>query len=353
MADGFQDEIEGKLVQSIPTVGSTMAMNVIEVQRLTRIFDGVVAVDHVSFEVEEGEIFGFLGPNGAGKTTTIKMITAVLRVTEGRVTVCGHDVVRRPTEVRKVVAVVPQENTADEDLTGYENLMLCSDLYEIPKSEGRKRAEELISLVELRDAAHRKVDTYSGGMRRRLELASGLVSRPQVLFLDEPTLGLDVQTRAAVWKYIRRLKTEYGMTLFLTTHYLEEADQLCDRLALIDHGRIVTSGTPANLKATLGGDILEITVDGASARLDESLLRIPGVKQVQRMDSAYRIRAIHVDEIAPMLFDTVKACGAQLKRVWLSRPSLDEAYLELTGHELRNEDAGGVVGQSSRGRRRG
>ena len=214
-------------------------------ENLTKTFDGkVIAVDGVSFEVKQGEIFGFLGPNGAGKSTTINMLTTLLPPTSGKAEVCGFDIHKHPNEVRRSVGVVPQDYTADEDMTGYENILLCGDLYGLPRSDSKPHAVELLQLVELQDAAKRKVSTFSGGMRRRLELACGLINYPKLLFLDEPTLGLDVQTRTAVWKYIRQLKQDYNMTLFMTTHYLEEADGLCDRIAIIDHGHIIKIGTP-------------------------------------------------------------------------------------------------------------
>ncbi|MEM3553129.1 MAG: ATP-binding cassette domain-containing protein, partial [Candidatus Bathyarchaeia archaeon] len=238
-----------------------MTEDVISAESLTKVFNkGLIAVNHISFNVRRGEIFGFLGPNGAGKTTTINMLITVLKPTEGKASVLGYDITRQADDVRRVIGVVPQEYTADEDLTGYENMMLCADLYGIPHRVAKKRVSELLKLVELMDFKDKRVETYSGGMRRRLELACGLINRPKVLFLDEPTLGLDVQTRAATWSYIRRLKEEYGMTIFMTTHYLEEADALCNRVAIIDHGKIVVTGSPSKLKDSLGGDIITISI---------------------------------------------------------------------------------------------
>ena len=193
----------------------------IKVEGLTKVFNhSLVAVDHINFSVKHGELFGFLGPNGAGKTTTIKMLITITRPTEGTATILGGDIAKQSMDVRRAIGVVPQEYTADEDLTGLENILLCADLYGIPRSVSKKRAADLLNLVELTAFKDKRVQTFSGGMRRRLELACGLINRPKVLFLDEPTLGLDVQTRAATWNYVKMLKKEFGMTLFLTTHYL-------------------------------------------------------------------------------------------------------------------------------------
>ena len=316
--------------------------NAIEVEGLTKRFGELVAVNNVSFSVREGEIFGFLGPNGAGKTTTINMLTTVIRPTSGRATVSCCDVTKDPRGVRRTIGLVPQEYTADEDLTGMENIMLMADLYGIPTAEARPRAKELLELVKLSDAADRDVETYSGGMRRRLELACGLINRPKVLFLDEPTLGLDVQTRTAVWQYIRLLKEKYHMTLFMTTHYLEEADHLCDRIAIIDHGKIVALDTPANLKAGLGGDIIEIHVQGgASEALVRALKAIPSVREVKAVDGGYRLKVIDGEETAPQVLEIVRGQSMKVSRLSITSPTLDEVYLDLTGRTLREEDASG------------
>src|ERR1700690_2065061 len=233
----------------------------ITVEGLTKVYNKtLIAVDHINFSVKHGEIFGFLGPNGAGKTTTIKMLITITRPTEGKATILGGDITKQSMDVRGAIGVVPQEYTADEDLTGIENILLCADLYGIPRSVSKKRAADLLNLVELTAFKDKRVQTFSGGMRRRLELACGLINRPKVLFLDEPTLGLDVQTRAATWNYVKMLKKQFGMTLFLTTHYLEEADALCDRIAIIDHGKIVVIGSPTELKDGLGGDIITLSI---------------------------------------------------------------------------------------------
>jgi ABC-2 type transport system ATP-binding protein len=315
---------------------------IVDVRGLTKVYNGrVKAVDNISFGVREGEIFGFLGPNGAGKSTTIKILTTLLRPTSGTALVVGHDIIRQPNEVRRSVGVVHQEYTADEDLTGYENIILIADLYGIPREVSKKRAAELLKLVDLESAAGRKVSTYSGGMRRRLELACGLINNPRLLFLDEPTLGLDVQTRAAVWGYIRKLKEELDMTIFMTTHYLEEADSLCDRIAIIDRGKIVRVGSPEELKASIGGDVIEVEVDGSTGEdLTSVIAGVGNVSEVKRSGSTgYRIKAKMGEEVAPLVIELLRSRGYRVKRISLTKPSLDEVYLEYTGRSLREEEA--------------
>jgi ABC-2 type transport system ATP-binding protein len=312
---------------------------VVKVEGLTKTFDGKFnAVDGIDFEVEEGEIFGFLGPNGAGKSTTINMLTTLMPPSSGRAEVCGFDIHKNSNEVRRSVGVVPQDYTADEDMTGFQNIMLCGDLYGLPRSDSKRHAIELLQLVELEDAAKRKVSTFSGGMRRRLELACGLINYPKLLFLDEPTLGLDVQTRAAVWKYIRQLKEDYNMTLFVTTHYLEEADSLCDRIAIIDHGRIIKIGTPDELKATVGGDVIIVGVKESEPDISSDIAKIDRVKGVTKTGNDYRIKADAGEEASPRIIEVIRSKGMHVSRISLTRPTLDEAYLELTGRTLREEE---------------
>jgi ABC-2 type transport system ATP-binding protein len=313
---------------------------ILSIRSLSKTFDGTTyAVDGVTFGVFEGEIFGFLGPNGAGKSTTINMLTTILRPTSGDATVCGHDMGRDAAAVRRSIGVVPQESTADEDLTGLENVLLCADFYGIPREVSKPRAEELLDLVELSKEAKRKVSTYSGGMKRRLELATGLVNRPQLLFLDEPTLGLDVQTRAAVWEYIRRLKEEFRMTLFMTTHYLDEADRLCDRIALIDRGRILKIGSPRELKESIGGDIVEVEVLDGTADFSAPISGIKHVLAVRRNGPEYRIKTEFGEETAPAIMDALRAVGAKVIRISITQPTLDQVYLEYTGRSIREEHA--------------
>lgn len=311
---------------------------IVKVEGLSKTFGNLKAVDGISFEVKTGEIFGFLGPNGAGKTTTINMLTTLLRPSGGSAEICGLDILKHPNDVRRSVGVVPQEYTADEDLTGIQNIILCGDLYGIPRNESKPHAIELLKLVGLEEAANRKVSTYSGGMRRRLELASGLINYPKLLFLDEPTLGLDVQTRTAVWDYIRMLKEEYHMTLFLTTHYLEEADSLCDRIAIIDHGHIVKIGTPADLKASIGGDVIVVGVVEKEPDISAKIAELKLVKDVKKSDNQYRVKAENGEEASIQLIDMIRSSGLHVTKISLTKPTLDEVYLEYTGRSLRDEE---------------
>jgi len=311
---------------------------VIKTEGLTKVFNKhLTAVDHVSFSVTHGEIFGFLGPNGAGKTTTINMLITILKPTEGKASVLGFDIAKQNNNVRNVIGVVPQEYTADEDLTGLENILLCADMYGISRKVAKERAQDLLNLVELTDFKDKKVQTFSGGMRRRLELACGLVNRPKVLFLDEPTLGLDVQTRTATWNYIRKLKKEYGMTLFMTTHYLEEADALCDRVAIIDHGKIVVIGPPEDLKHGLGGDLITLSIK-EDVDVAESIQKIEHVKDVKKDNGSYRIKAEYGEITAPLIIEALRKKGHTVTKLSLTEPTLNEVYLEYTGKSMRDAE---------------
>jgi ABC-2 type transport system ATP-binding protein len=313
-----------------------MSEDVIKAEGLTKVFNGnLVAVDHINFSVKHGEIFGFLGPNGAGKTTTINMLITVLKPTEGQASILGYDIAKQNNEVRNTIGVVPQDYTADEDLTGYENILLCADLYGIPREISKKRASELLTLVELTTFKDKKVQTYSGGMRRRLELACGLVNRPKVLFLDEPTLGLDVQTRAATWNYVRMLKKEFGMTLFMTTHYLEEADALCDRIAIIDHGKIVVVGTPDELKESLGGDIITVSIQ-KDVDITGLVKKIEHVKEVKKENGMYLIKSENGEVTAPLIIEALRKEGHVVTKLSLTKPTLNEVYLQYTGKSMRD-----------------
>jgi ABC-2 type transport system ATP-binding protein len=322
--------------------------DVIVVKGLTKVFNhNLTAVDHIDFNVKRGEIFGFLGPNGAGKTTTIKMLITVARPTAGSAEILGGDIAKQSMDVRGAIGVVPQEYTADEDLTAMENILLCADLYGIPRQVSKKRAMDLLNLVELTAFKDKRVQTFSGGMRRRLELACGLINRPKVLFLDEPTLGLDVQTRAATWNYVKMLKKEYGMTLFLTTHYLEEADALCDRIAIIDHGKIVVTGSPSELKDSLGGDIITLSIQKEQEDITELIKKVEHVKEVKKENGGYIIKSANGELTAPLIIEALRKNGHVVTKLSLTKPTLNEVYMQYTGRSMRDaeESPGSVMAQ--------
>ena len=315
-------------------------MEIVNVKNLSKVFDKeIVAVDNVSFQVKKGEIFGFLGPNGAGKTTTIKILTTLLQPTKGQVNIATFDVVKNPDEVRSSIGIVPQALTLDDDLKGMTNLLLSAKLYHVPDKIAKERANELLELVGLKDAAGRDVSTYSGGMRKRLELIIGLIHNPKVLFLDEPTLGLDIQTRSVIWDYLKKLNKENGLTIFITTHYLEEADLLCDRIAIIDQGKVLIEDTPSNLKQKLGGDIIEISVDN-HVKAKELISELDYVEKIDIVGEKLRIKAEKGNEALPLLLEIYKVNNIKVKTVSLSRPSLDEVFLEYTGKSMRDTGTG-------------
>ena len=317
---------------------------VIEVRDLRMVYpspraggQATVAVDGVSFEVRRGEIFGFLGPNGAGKTTTISILTTLLSPTSGRARVEGVDVMARPDDVRRRLGLVFQRSTADEELTGRENMTIQAGLYGQSGDGVNQHITDLLTQMDLGTVGDRFVKTYSGGMRRRLELAVGMVHKPRILFLDEPTLGLDPQGRAGFWRYIRSLRETQGITVFMTTHYLEEADQLCDRIAVIDQGRIIALGTPRELKDGLGGDILEIRVGHGAPDFAPSVKSLPGVTALSRTDDTYRVKCSNGESLVPKAILAAERAGIPVTRVTVSKPTLDEVFLELTGRAYRGE----------------
>jgi ABC-2 type transport system ATP-binding protein len=263
------------------------------------------------------------------------MLITILKPTEGKASILGYDVANQSNDVRSSIGLVPQEYTADDDLTGYENMLLCADLYGIPREVSKKRAAELLQLVELIEFKDKKVQTYSGGMRRRLELSCGLINRPKVLFLDEPTLGLDVQTRAATWNYIKTLKKEFGMTLFMTTHYLEEADSLCDRIAIIDHGKIVVVGTPTELKDSLGGDIITLSIQ-KDVDITGLIRKIQHVKDVKKENGSYIVKSESGEVTAPLIIEALRRENHVVTRLSLTKPTLNEVYLLYTGKSMRD-----------------
>jgi ABC-2 type transport system ATP-binding protein len=312
---------------------------VIAARSLTRTFKGAIeAVRGIDLTVEAGEVFGFLGPNGAGKTTTVRMLCTLLPPTGGSASVAGFDVVSDAAEVRRRIGVALQEIGLDPVQTGRELLELQCGLYGITGKRAKARAEELLELLGLTDAADRFTKTYSGGMKRRLDLASALVHQPEVLFLDEPTTGLDPASRLTVWDEVRRINSN-GTTVFLTTQYMEEADKLCNRLAIIDGGRIVTQGTPAQLKAQMGKDVLSVTFEnGDIAEAEESLRGLPGLERIVVEEHAL---ALYVDDGAGSIAEVVRRFERDEIRVdsiSVARPTLDDVFLQATGRRLEGKD---------------
>lgn len=309
---------------------------IVETNNLTKIYGGkFTAVDHISFEVEKGEIFGFLGPNGAGKTTTVQMLCTLTQITEGEAKVAGIDVKRQPDEVRKKIGLVPQDISVDDELTAKENLELHGKLYHMPKNLINERITELLEVVELTDWKNALVKTFSGGMRRRLEIAEGLMHRPEILFLDEPTLGLDPSSRASIWGYVKKLN-EQGITIFMTTHYMDEADKLCDRIAIIDFGKIVKIGTPSELKGMLGGDIITVYTNDSENFLSQ-VKKLEFVSEVAPQEGGVRITVNNGETAIPKLFEEANKLGVIINNITLSRPTLDDVFIKFTGRSLRTE----------------
>jgi ABC-2 type transport system ATP-binding protein len=330
-------------------------MAIIEAKGLARDFTSrkrtVHAVRGVDITVEEGEIVGFLGPNGAGKTTTLRMLTTLLRPTAGTATVAGADLLRDPVGVRRRIGFVPQAigqtqgGTSDESLV-IEELMDQGTAYRVGKEETRKRAELLVRQLDLGGLDQRYVKTLSGGQRRRLEIALGLVHRPPLVFLDEPTTGLDPQSRSNMWEHISRLRSDLGTTVFLTTHYLDEADALCDRLFVIDNGVTVAAGTPDELKRRVSGDVVTLRVNGQSEAARSLLSAQPIVREVSGSDGELRLTVERGEEALPALLRVMDGAGITLSAISLSRPTLDDVFLTLTGRSLRDDSPGRPDGEA-------
>ncbi|RLI96392.1 MAG: ABC transporter ATP-binding protein [Candidatus Aenigmatarchaeota archaeon] len=314
-------------------------MVAIKVENLVKKFNGFVAIDYISFEVKKGELFGLLGPNGAGKTTTINILSTLLKQTSGYAEVAGYDISKDKNNVRKSIGIVFQEPALDNKLTGKENLEFHAMMYGMGKEERRSRIKEVLELVELRDKGDVLVENYSGGMKRRLEIARGLIHRPKVLFLDEPTLGLDAQTRRHIWEYIKKLNKEEGVTIILTTHYMEEADFLCDRIAIIDHGKIIAMDTPERLKDKLGGDIITFEVEKDSDKFMNEINKLDFVKSVKKHDSKLTIMVEQGEKRIPELIDMAQKNGVKVKSVSLHKPSLEDVFLHFTGKTIREQEA--------------
>jgi ABC-2 type transport system ATP-binding protein len=307
----------------------------IQAEKLTKKFGDKTAIDHVSFNVAEGELFGFLGPNGAGKTTTIRMLTTLTSISSGQAMIAGYDASKNPGAVRNKIGVVPQQLIADDELTGIENVLLFAKLHHVSNEKAKRRATELMQLVDLQAPAENKVKTYSGGMKRRLQLAMGLVHDPRLLFLDEPSLGLDIQTRSKMWDYVRKLNQERGITVFMTTHYLEEADELCDRVAIVDGGVIKVSGSPSELKMNLGGDLLSIKVT-EGPDLTRFFGSVPDVKEITKLgQSEYTLKVPRIEKVLPQIVDGVVQKGLKISDISFTRPTLDQVFLQVTGKQIR------------------
>ncbi len=300
----------------------------IDAQRLTKVYGNLVAVDHVDLRVPAGSIFGLLGPNGAGKTTIIKLLTGLSDLSDGTATVAGYDVVRDPMHVKQRVGWVAAEVILDDDLSGWENLWLQAKLQGL--SDWKGRAEQLLAYFELTDRRKDKVGTYSTGMRKKMEIALALLHQPEVIFMDEPTIGLDANVRRMLWELISGVNRQFGVTVLLTTHYIEEADRLCDHVAVIDHGKFVATGTPADLKARVKADFIEL--ETSQAVTPERLASVPGVTEVRAEGAAWVLRVDSAEATLPPLLQTVGADG--IRRINVQGPSLETAFIDLTGKRI-------------------
>lgn len=316
-------------------------LNSIEIKSLTKSFGDVIAVNDISLSVKPGEIFGFLGPNGAGKSTTIMILTTLLKPTSGQALICGFDVMTNAKKVRENIGYVQQETTVDDYLTGRENLLLQAKLNHIPKNEINKRIDELLELIELSDKQDKAVGTYSGGMRKRLDIAGGLLHRPKVLFLDEPTVGLDIQTRRKIWEYIKKIHDEFEITIFLTTHYMEEADKLCDRIGIIDGGKIQVIDSPENMKKAMGNEVISIILEGENHNsfLSE-LKKIEFVTKINEDGSKLTLFVSNGTEVIPKIFQISSELKIKITSISLTQPTLDDVFISYTGHEIRDDDSG-------------
>jgi len=316
-------------------------LHAIEVNSLTKKFGDFNAVDNISVQVEEGEIFGFLGPNGAGKSTTMMILTTLLKPTSGNVFVGGYDVMLNAKKVREKIGYVQQEISVDEFLTGRENLYLHARINQIPSNLIKSRIDDVLELVELGEKKDQAALTYSGGMRKRLDIANGLLSRPSVLFLDEPTVGLDIQTRRKIWGYIKKIRKDFGMTIFISTHYMEEADKLCDRIGIIDHGKIQIVDTPKSMKSAIGNEIISFNLVDGKANQDaliEQINKIEFVKEVKIKQDLITVFSTKSNEVIPKIFQESINLEMRISSLTLKQPTLDDVFISYTGHDLRDEN---------------
>ena len=322
----------------------------IETHQLTKTYGSLKAVDTLDITVESGEIFGLLGPNGAGKTTTISMLCTILKPTSGSATVNGYDIVKEANKVRKSIGIVFQDPSIDDRLTGRENLYMHANLYGVPASEQKERIKHILELVELDDRADDLLRTYSGGMRRRLELGRGLIHYPKVLFLDEPTVGLDPQTRDHIWKYIRELKQAHDITVVLTTHYMDEADRLSDRIAIMDHGKIVILDSPPELKETLEGDVVVVRANNVDA-LSELVTKLLGFDKKQVVEGALEITVRNGKSVMPRIMEIATQNNIYVESLVLREPNLEDVFLHYTGRSIREDSTKELHGIAAARRR--
>jgi ABC-2 type transport system ATP-binding protein len=325
--------------------------HVIETRQLTKAYNSLKAVDSIDLSVESGEIFGLLGPNGAGKTTIISMLCTILKPTSGNATVNGFDIVREANKVRKSIGIVFQEPSIDDRLTGRENLYMHANLYGVPASEQKTRIDRVLKLVELEDRANDLLRTYSGGMRRRLEIGRGLIHYPKVLFLDEPTVGLDPQTRDHIWHYIRELKQVHDITVVLTTHYMDEADRLSDRIAIMDHGKIVILDTPPKLKETLEGDVVVVRANNIHA-LSDLVSKSLGLENKQIVDGALEVTVRNGKSAMPRIMELATQNKIYVESILLREPNLEDVFLHYTGRTIRDDTGKELHGMSAIQRRK-
>ena len=313
-------------------------MGIMELKGLCKKFHNITAVDDLSFEVNQGEIFGFLGPNGAGKTTTISMLATLLEPSSGNAIINGLDISKQKSMVRKSIGIVFQDSSLDDELTAYENLKFHAVMYELDNQLSSIRINELLRLVDLESRKNDVVRTFSGGMKRRLEIARGIMHHPKIIFLDEPTIGLDPQTRAHIWEYVRKLNETEGITIILTTHYMEEADKLCDRIAIIDHGKIIALDTPSSLKGMIGGDVVSIK-SAMPEKLSTAFGKIKWVSGIKIHDSTVDVHIKNVDERLAELLNRAERIKADIKSISIHKPTLEDVFLNLTGKSIREEEA--------------
>jgi ABC-2 type transport system ATP-binding protein len=325
--------------------------NAIETIELTRRFNGLVAVDKLNISVERGEVFGLLGPNGAGKTTTISMLCAILKPTSGTARVNGFDIIKQDMQVRKSIGIVFQDPSIDDRLTGRENLYMHANLYGVPPGEQKSRIDSVLKLVELEDRADDLMRTYSGGMRRRLEIARGLIHSPKVLFLDEPTIGLDPQTREHIWSHIEGLRKAHDVTMVLTTHYMDEADRLSDRIAIMDYGKIVASDTSAALKETLEGDVITVKTKEAP-KLSSAVAETPGILRANVVGDGLELTVRGGKNLLPRIVEAAAKSGIFIEAVSLREPNLGDVFLHYTGRAIRAEGGEELHGMAAIQRRR-